>query len=117
MLNQSVAECERARQLDPLIKANGPVLNTYLYLGQYGKFLERRIIDRQALNVPSRKRFDRAYELDPTLYTGSPVSEQTGTSLADSPSIAAILGLKPLPIRLGPPEPGATYLVLLCVLI
>ena len=33
MLNESVAECERARQLG-LVKANGSVLNTYLYLGQ-----------------------------------------------------------------------------------
>ena len=40
MLDQSVAECERARQLDPLVKANGSVFNTYLYLGQYKKFLE-----------------------------------------------------------------------------
>src|SRR5580704_2040477 len=39
MLDESVAECERARQLG-LVKANGSVLNTYLYLGQYQKFLE-----------------------------------------------------------------------------
>ncbi|HEV2382416.1 MAG TPA: hypothetical protein VG206_21835 [Terriglobia bacterium] len=45
MLEQSVAECERARQLDPLVKANGSVLNTYLYLGQYQKFLESLPVD------------------------------------------------------------------------
>src|SRR6202034_4119272 len=44
MLNESVAECERARQLG-LVKANGSVLNTYLYLGQYQKFLESLPLD------------------------------------------------------------------------
>ena len=40
MLNESVAECERALQIDPLVKvSNGSVLNTYLYLGEYDKFL------------------------------------------------------------------------------
>ena len=39
MLNESVAECERARQLDPGVKLNSSTLNGYLYLGQYDKFL------------------------------------------------------------------------------
>ena len=39
MLNESVAECERARQIDPLVKSNGSVLNAYLYVGQYDRFL------------------------------------------------------------------------------
>ena len=42
MLDESVAECEQARQLAPFVKGNGSVLNTYLYLGQYQKFLESR---------------------------------------------------------------------------
>jgi hypothetical protein len=41
MLNESVAECERARQIDPLVKANGSVYNAYLYLGEYDKFIAR----------------------------------------------------------------------------
>ena len=45
MLDESVAECERARQLNPLVKSNGSVLNSYLYLGQYKKFLESLPID------------------------------------------------------------------------
>jgi hypothetical protein len=45
MLDESVAECERARELDPLVKANGSVLNSYLYLGQYQKFLESLPVD------------------------------------------------------------------------
>lgn len=39
-LPESLAECERARQLDPGVKLNSSTLNTYLYLGQYRKFLE-----------------------------------------------------------------------------
>ena len=39
MLPESIAECERARQLDPGVKLNSSTLNGYLYLGQYDKFL------------------------------------------------------------------------------
>ena len=84
MLDESVAECERARQLDPFVKANGSVLNTYLYLGQYQKFLESLPVDDSSFFLFYRgfgefhekefdqasRDFDRAYELDPTLYTG-----------------------------------------------
>jgi hypothetical protein len=31
MLQESVSECEQARQIDPSVKANGAVLNTDLY--------------------------------------------------------------------------------------
>jgi DNA-binding winged helix-turn-helix (wHTH) protein/TolB-like protein len=92
MLEESVAECERARQLDPLVKANGSVLNTYLYLGEYKKFLESLPVDDSSFDLFYRgfgefherefdqaaKDFDRAYELDPTLYTG------IGKALSDS---------------------------------
>ena len=92
MLNESVAECERARQLDPFVKANGSVLNTYLYLGQYQKFLESLPVDDSSFFLFYRgfgefhekefdqasRDFDRAYELDPTLYTG------IGKALSDS---------------------------------
>jgi len=40
MLGESVVECERARELDPGVKLSSSALNAYLYLGQYGKFLE-----------------------------------------------------------------------------
>jgi DNA-binding winged helix-turn-helix (wHTH) protein/TolB-like protein len=40
MLQESVSECERARQIDPGVKLNSSVLNTYLYLGQYDRFLQ-----------------------------------------------------------------------------
>jgi tetratricopeptide (TPR) repeat protein len=92
MLDESVAECERARQLDPLVKANGSVLNGYLYLGQYRKFLESLPVDDSSFILFYRgfgefhekqfaqaaRDFDRAYELDPTLYTG------IGKALSDS---------------------------------
>jgi DNA-binding winged helix-turn-helix (wHTH) protein/TolB-like protein len=92
MLDESLAECERAHQLGPLVKSNGSVLNTYLYLGQYGKFLESLPADDSSFYLFYRgfgefhqeqfdraaKDFDRAYELDPTLYTG------IGKALSDS---------------------------------
>ncbi len=92
MLDESVAECERARQLDPFLKANGSVLNTYLYLGQYQKFLESLPVDDSSFILFYRgfgefhekefdqasRDFDRAYELEPTLYTG------IGKALSDS---------------------------------
>jgi DNA-binding winged helix-turn-helix (wHTH) protein/TolB-like protein/Tfp pilus assembly protein PilF len=40
MLKESVEECERARQLDPSVKLTSSTLNTYLYLGQYDRFLQ-----------------------------------------------------------------------------
>jgi len=39
LLKESVAECERARQLDLGVKINSSALNAYLYLGEYDKFL------------------------------------------------------------------------------
>lgn len=85
MLGQSLAECQRARQIDPLVQSNGSVLNTYLYLGQYGKFL-RSLPDvnnsaffrfyrgfgeyHQGNMQQAAEDFSRAYQDDPTLYTG-----------------------------------------------
>jgi len=91
MLDESVAECERARQLGQ-VKSNGSVLNTYLYLGQYQKFLESLPVEDSSFILFYRgfgefhekdfdqasKDFDRAYELDPTLYAG------VGKALSDS---------------------------------
>jgi tetratricopeptide (TPR) repeat protein len=39
MLQESVAECELARKLDPNVKINSSALNAYLYLGRYDDFL------------------------------------------------------------------------------
>jgi DNA-binding winged helix-turn-helix (wHTH) protein/TolB-like protein/tetratricopeptide (TPR) repeat protein len=40
MLEESVAECERARRLDPGVKLYTSTLNGYLYLGRYDRFLQ-----------------------------------------------------------------------------
>ena len=79
MLQESVSECERARQLDPGVKLNSSALNAYLYLGQYDRFLESL---PKTDDVPlivfyrgfgeyykkdreqAEKHFDRAFELD-----------------------------------------------------
>jgi len=93
MLNESVAECERALQLDPLVKSNGSVLNTYLYRGEYARFLNSLPeVDESAFFLFYRglgeyyqkdwnraaKDFDRAFELDSSLYT------RIGKTLSDS---------------------------------
>jgi DNA-binding winged helix-turn-helix (wHTH) protein/TolB-like protein/Flp pilus assembly protein TadD len=94
MLPESVAECELARQIDPLVrKSNGAVLNTYLYLGEYDKFLRSlpEVSDSAFIVFyrgfgefyqknweQSAKDLNHAYELDPTLYT------QIGKALSDS---------------------------------
>jgi len=82
-LQQSVAECERARELDPGVKANSSALNSYLYLGQYDKFLEslpkrndlaftlfyRGFGEYYKKNWEQAGRdFDRAFDLDPSLF-------------------------------------------------
>jgi DNA-binding winged helix-turn-helix (wHTH) protein/TolB-like protein len=123
MLDESVAECERARQLDPLVKANGSVLNTYLYLGQYKKFLESLPVDDSSFDLFYRgfgefyekefeqasRDFDRAYELDPTLYTG------IGKALSDSihqhtaEGLELLGGLERKISERGVGDPEATY--------
>jgi DNA-binding winged helix-turn-helix (wHTH) protein/TolB-like protein len=82
MLPESVAECERARQLDPGVKLNSSTLNGYLYLGRYDQFLESLpetddvafIVFYRGLgeyykknSEPAKAHFDHAYELDRTL--------------------------------------------------
>jgi DNA-binding winged helix-turn-helix (wHTH) protein/TolB-like protein/Flp pilus assembly protein TadD len=82
MLAQSASECERARLLDPGVKLNSSTLTSYLYLGQYDRFVESLPDgDDVALIVFYRgfgeyyrqnarlamKYFDRAFELDPSL--------------------------------------------------
>jgi DNA-binding winged helix-turn-helix (wHTH) protein/TolB-like protein len=84
MLAESLAECERALQIDPSVKSNGSVLNTYLYRGEYREFMaslpqidegafvtfyrgfgEYYLGDRDA----AARHFDRAFEIDVSLYT------------------------------------------------
>jgi DNA-binding winged helix-turn-helix (wHTH) protein/TolB-like protein len=124
MLDESLAECERARQLDPFVKgSNGSVLNTYLYLGQYQKFLESLPVDDSSFILFYRafgefyeknfdqasKDFDRAYELDSTLYAG------IGKALSDSirhrkeDGLDLLNGLERKITERGVGDPEATY--------
>jgi DNA-binding winged helix-turn-helix (wHTH) protein/TolB-like protein/Tfp pilus assembly protein PilF len=125
MLQESVAECERARKIDPLVRrSNGAVLNTYLYLGEYDKFLRSLPeVSDSAFIVFYRgfgefyqknweqaaKDLDRAYELDSTLYT------QIGKALSDSIAKKNLDGLKILRQaeekiqQRGVGDPEATY--------
>ena len=82
MLEQSVVECERARQLDPGVKINSSALNSLLYLGHYDAFLDRLPNTEDVAFISfyrgfafyhknererARANFARAYELDPSL--------------------------------------------------
>ncbi len=84
MLDQSISECELARTLDPQVKLHSSTLNSYLYAGQYQKFLRSlppdedvafirfyrglaRLYLKEDKNAAAD--FDRAYELEPSLYT------------------------------------------------
>jgi tetratricopeptide (TPR) repeat protein len=93
MLEQSVAECERARTLDPGVKLNTSALNAYLYLGQYDKFLQSIPKDSNAaFNAFYRgfgeyykgdysnaaQDFNRAFDIGPSL-----LQAQIGKALSD----------------------------------
>ena len=81
MLKESVEECERARQLDPEVKLNSSALNSYLYLGDYDKFLQSLPANDSAYILfyrgfgeyyrknpeQARRNFDRAFDVTPTL--------------------------------------------------
>ncbi len=92
MLNESVAECELARRLDPEVKINSSALNTYLYLGEYDKFLNSLPANDSPLLVfyhgfgsyykhnytEAAADFARSYELAPEL-----LPAQIGEALLD----------------------------------
>lgn len=92
LLDESIKECEQARRLDPQVKLRSSALNAYLYSGQYEKFLQSLPGDEIAFLVFYRglarlylkdtkaaaADFERAYELDPSLYT------QIGKALSDA---------------------------------
>jgi len=91
MLQESVAECEKARQNNPQVKVNSSALNGYLYLGDYEKFMQSlpvndsiyilfyRGFGEYHLNnlEQAAKDFDRAFEMEPSLlpaYVGKALS-------------------------------------------
>jgi DNA-binding winged helix-turn-helix (wHTH) protein/TolB-like protein/Tfp pilus assembly protein PilF len=94
MLEESVSECERARQLDPTVKLNSSAFNTYLYLGQYDKFLQSLPKTNEVAFIAfyrgfgeyhnkdwekAAKDFDRAFELDPSV-----LHVQVGRAFSDA---------------------------------
>lgn len=124
MLDESAAECERARQINPLVRANGSVLNTYLYLGQYDKFLASLpeandsafILFYRGFGEYHRKDwihaaqdFDRAYGLYPSLYTqvGESLSKAIGHQNDDG--LAILHGLEDKIAHRGVGDPEAEY--------
>jgi DNA-binding winged helix-turn-helix (wHTH) protein/TolB-like protein/tetratricopeptide (TPR) repeat protein len=96
MLNASVVECERARQLDPGVKLSSSALNAYLYLGQYERFLKSLPKDNGSALIlfyrgfgeyhlkklaEAARNFDAAFELRPSLLQariGKALSEGIG---------------------------------------
>jgi DNA-binding winged helix-turn-helix (wHTH) protein/TolB-like protein/Flp pilus assembly protein TadD len=94
MLDESVAECEVARKIDPGVKIHSSALNAYLYLGQYDKFLAALPQSDNLAFVQfyrgfgeyysdhrdeATRHFDRAYELDREL-----MQAQVGKALSYS---------------------------------
>jgi tetratricopeptide (TPR) repeat protein len=81
MLQESVEECERARQNNPQVKINSSALNAYLYLGEYEKFMQSlpandsiyilfyRGFGEYYLNnhEAAAKDFERAFDMEPSL--------------------------------------------------
>jgi serine/threonine protein kinase/TolB-like protein/tetratricopeptide (TPR) repeat protein len=80
-LQESVQECELARQNNPSVKLNSSAMNAYLYLGEYDKFHDSLPLNDSLYvlfyhgfveyHLGNRERamrdFDRVYDLDPTL--------------------------------------------------
>jgi len=93
MLQESVTECERARQNNPEVKRNSSAMNSYLYLGEYDKFMQSlpsndapyilfyRGLGEFYLNhrEQAAQDFDRAYTSDPTL-----LPAQVGKAMSDA---------------------------------
>jgi TolB-like protein len=82
MLKESVTEGELARQLDPQVKLNNSAFNSYLYLGQYERFIQSLPAREDSAfilfyrgfgyyHLRDQRRatsdFDRAYDLQPWL--------------------------------------------------
>lgn len=125
MLQESVAECEKARQLDPLVKrTNGSLLNAYLYLGEYDKFLESLpdandsafVVFYRGLGEyyqrewgEAAKNFDRANALDPTLYTQTGKAFSYAIAHRDSEGLEILHDLESKIQQRGVGDPEGTY--------
>ena len=125
MLQESVAECEKARQIDPLVKrSNGSVLNTYLYLGEYDKFLASLpdvndsafVVFYRGLGEYYKKNwdlaardFDHADALDPTLYAQTGKAFSFAIAQRNSEGLEILRNLEGKIQQRGVGDPEATY--------
>jgi serine/threonine protein kinase/TolB-like protein len=80
ILQESLEECKKAREINPQVKINSSAMNSYLYLGEYTEFLQSlpendsvyilfyRGFAEYYLKNPNQATsyFDRAYERDPS---------------------------------------------------
>jgi DNA-binding winged helix-turn-helix (wHTH) protein/TolB-like protein len=83
MVQESIAECETARRIDPEVKLYSSAMNSYLYDGQYQKFIDSLpqrdiafIVFYRGYanyylgnNKAAVDLLNKAYELNPDLYT------------------------------------------------
>lgn len=101
MLNESIVESERAREIDPNVKRTSSAPNGYLYIGDYQKFLNSLpkedgspfiVFYRGMANYylkrlePAAAEFDRAYEMDPQLYTR--IGKALSYAIKNQPAVA-----------------------------
>lgn len=125
MLQESLAECEQARQIDPGVKLNSSALNTYLYLGEYDGFLQSLPrTDNVALIVfyrglgeyykgntrAAQAYFDRSFAVDSSLLQaiiGKAIS--LGIQHDDSAAAAMLQELEAKINDRGMVDPEATY--------
>jgi len=103
MLEESVTECEKARQNNPQVKINSSALNSYLYLGEYEKFMQSLPVNNSTYILfyhgfgsyylrnyeQAARDFDRAYEMEPSLLPAN-----VGKALSDSIKHDDASGLK-----------------------
>src|SRR5262245_56691750 len=100
LLRESINEGERSRQIDNEIKANNSVFNSYLYDGQYDKFLQSLPAGEPSAFVTfyrglghyyqrnwkqAAANFDQAYQLNPALMPAQ-VGKALSYSLAGQPA-------------------------------
>jgi len=124
MMRQSLTECERAKEIDPLVKGNGAVLNTYLYLGQYDDFLRSlpsadesgffrfyRAFGEYHLRRfgQAAEDFARAYRENPSLYTGIGKAFADSISKNNADGIRTLRELENKRLERAVGDPEATY--------
>jgi tetratricopeptide (TPR) repeat protein len=125
MLAESVAESERARQIDPGVKLNSSAPNGYLYLGQYDRFLESLPKTEDVAFIvfyrgfgeyykrdleQAEKHFDHAFELDRSVLQAKiGKAFSLGMQHHESEGAAILHALEDTISERGVMDPEATY--------